>query len=76
MILHRKIATFFLGKDPANIDEICDRCIEANHKYPWSFVCRALSGVDTAIWDLYGKIKRKPVVELLRGKPKAHLVYG
>lgn len=76
MVLHRKIAQYFLGKDPAKIDELSDRAIEANHKYPWSYISRALSGVDTAIWDMYGQITRKPVVELLGGKPKRQLVYG
>ena len=55
MIMHRKIARHAIGKDPADIDAIVDRYIEANYKYPWSFVCRALSGLDTAIWDLFGQ---------------------
>ncbi len=76
LVLHRKVAPFFLGKDPAKIDELCDNAIEFNHKYPWSFVNRALGGIDTAIWDLYGKIKEKPVVELLGGQPRPYLVYG
>lgn len=46
MILHRKIARHALGEDPADLDFIVDRCIEANYKYPWSYVCRALSGLD------------------------------
>jgi L-alanine-DL-glutamate epimerase-like enolase superfamily enzyme len=45
-------------------------------KFPWSYVCRALSGIDTAIWDLYGKIKGKPVCELLGGKTAPFPVYG
>jgi L-alanine-DL-glutamate epimerase-like enolase superfamily enzyme len=76
MILHRKVARHFLGKDPANIDELSDRCIEANHKFPWSYLSRALSGVDTAIWDLYGKINERPVVELLGGKAGPFFVSG
>jgi L-alanine-DL-glutamate epimerase-like enolase superfamily enzyme len=32
--------------------------------------------VDTAIWDLYGKIKSKPVCELLGGKAAPLPVYG
>ena len=28
-----------------------------------------MAGLDTALWDLRGKIERKPVVELLGGKP-------
>lgn len=76
LILHRDIANRVLGKDPANIDEIVDNCIESNLKFPWSYICRALGGVDTAIWDLYGKIKQKPVCELLGGKFKPFPVYG
>lgn len=76
LILHRDIANRVLGKDPANIDEIVDHCIESNLKYPWSYICRALGGVDTAIWDLYGKIKQKPVCELLGGESKPCPVYG
>ncbi len=76
MVLHRKIARRALGADPADLDSIVDRCIEANYKYPWSYVCRALSGLDTAIWDLLGKREKKSVCELLGGKPRPFPVYG
>jgi L-alanine-DL-glutamate epimerase-like enolase superfamily enzyme len=75
-ILHRKIASHALGRDPADIDLIVDRCIEANYKYPWSFVCRALTGLETAVWDLLGKREGKPVCELLGGRPRKIPVYG
>ncbi len=74
--LHQKVAPHVLGRDPAHIDQLVDRVIDANMKFPWSFVCRALSGVDTAIWDLYGKIRDKPVCELIGGKPDPFPVYG
>ena len=76
LVLHRDIARRVLGKDPADIDNLVDRCIEANLKYPWSYVCRALGGVDTAIWDLYGKIRQKPVCELLGGEARPVPIYG
>ena len=76
LTLHRKIAPLVLGKDPADIDAIVDHCIDANHKFPWSFICRAIGGVDTAIWDLYGRIKQKPVAELLGGKVRPLPAYG
>ena len=76
LTLHRKIAPLVLGKDPADIDAIVDHCIDANHKFPWSFVCRALGGVDTAIWDLYGRLRQKPVAELLGGKVRPLPAYG
>jgi L-alanine-DL-glutamate epimerase-like enolase superfamily enzyme len=75
-VLHRQVARHVLGSDPAQIDALADRVIDANMKFPWSYVCRALAGVDTAIWDLYGKIKAKPVCELLGGKTAPFPVYG
>jgi L-alanine-DL-glutamate epimerase-like enolase superfamily enzyme len=75
-ILHRKIAPHALNQDPADVASIADRCIEANYKYPWSFVCRALTGIDTAIWDLLGRLRGKSVCELLGGKPRPLPAYG
>ncbi len=75
-ILHRKIARQALGKDPAELDSIVDHAIESNYKWPWSYVCRALSGLDTAVWDLLGKREGKSVCELLGGKPRPIPVYG
>jgi L-alanine-DL-glutamate epimerase-like enolase superfamily enzyme len=75
-VLHRQVARHALGSDPAHIDALADRVIDANMKFPWSYVCRALAGVDTAIWDLYGKIKGKPVCALVGGKTDPFPVYG
>ncbi len=75
-VLHRMVAPQVLGKDPAALDAISDQCVEANYKFPWSFVCRALAGVDTALWDLHGKTTGKSVCELLGGKPRPFPVYG
>jgi len=75
-VLHRQVARHVLGSDPAQIDALADRVIDATMKFPWSYVCRALAGVDTAIWDLYGQIKGKPVCELVGGKTDPFPVYG
>jgi L-alanine-DL-glutamate epimerase-like enolase superfamily enzyme len=75
-VLHRKIAPLVLDQDPAILTTLVDRCVEANYKFPWSFVCRALTGLDTAIWDLLGKREHKSICELLGGKPRALPVYG
>jgi L-alanine-DL-glutamate epimerase-like enolase superfamily enzyme len=55
---------------------ISERCIEANLKYPWSYVCRALCGVDTALWDMRGRIEQTSVCELLGGTPRPFPAYG
>lgn len=75
-VLHRQVARHVLGSDPAQIDALVDRVIDANMKFPWSYVCRALAGVDTAIWDLYGQLKAQPVCALVGGKTAPFPVYG
>jgi L-alanine-DL-glutamate epimerase-like enolase superfamily enzyme len=76
IVLHRLLSRQVLGSDPSEIDTLVDRVIDANMKFPWSFICRALTGVDTAIWDLAGKIKGKPVCELAGGKTDPLPAYG
>ena len=75
-VLHRQIAPHVLGQDPMDLDGLADRCIDHNHKFPWSYVCRALAGVDTALWDLKGKLAGKSVCELLGGQPRPFPAYG
>ena len=76
LVLHRQVARHVLGSDPAHIDALVDNVIDGNMKFPWSYVCRALAGVDTAIWDLFGKIKDQPVCVLVGGMTAPFPVYG
>ena len=76
LVLHRQVARHALGADATDLDGISDRCIEGEYKFPWSYVCRALVGIDTALWDLKGKLAGKSVCELLGGRPRPFPVYG
>ena len=75
-IFHRQVAPWALGADASDIDGLLERIEEREHKYPGSYRCRALAGLDTAMWDLRGKVEGKPVVELLGGKPRAIRAYA
>jgi L-alanine-DL-glutamate epimerase-like enolase superfamily enzyme len=75
-VLHRQIAPVALGADATDLDELSARCIEANYKFPWSYVCRALAGADTALWDLRAKAAGVSVAELLGGEVKQIRAYG
>ncbi len=75
-MLHGLVQRSVLGRDIADIDAINDDVINSAMKFPWSIVCRALSGIDTALWDLYGQIKEKPVAELLGGSVRPLPAYG
>ena len=75
-ILHRQVAPWALGRDAFDIDALVERVEEREHKFPGSYRCRALAGLDTALWDLRGKLEGKPVVELLGGRPRRLRAYA
>ena len=67
MVLHRQVAPWVLGKDTEKLDDLLDTVFEREHKFPGSYLCRAVGGFDTALWDLRGKQQGVPVVALLGG---------
>ena len=69
MVLHRQVARWMLGRDTTDLDDLLDFVTEREHKFPGSYLRRAMAGVDTAIWDLRGKQAGKPVASLLGGTP-------
>jgi L-alanine-DL-glutamate epimerase-like enolase superfamily enzyme len=75
-ILHRQVAPWVLGQDALDIDALVERVEEREHKFPGSYRCRALAGLDTALWDLRGKLEGKPVVELLGGRRRPLRAYA
>jgi L-alanine-DL-glutamate epimerase-like enolase superfamily enzyme len=75
-VLHRQIAPHALGADALNIESLVAAIPEREHKYPGSYLRRALAGLDTALWDLRGKLDNKSVCELLGGKPRALRAYA
>jgi L-alanine-DL-glutamate epimerase-like enolase superfamily enzyme len=76
LVMHRQIAPHALGADAIDIKSLVERIVEAEYKFPGTYVCRALTGLDTALWDLRGKLEGKSVCELLGGRPRAFPVYG
>ncbi len=68
-VLHRQVAPHTLGRDTTDLDDLLDIVAEREHKFPGSYLRRAMAGLDTAIWDMRGKQQGKPVTELLGGTP-------
>ncbi|GAA4173331.1 mandelate racemase/muconate lactonizing enzyme family protein [Shinella granuli] len=66
-VLHRQVAPYSLGTEIVDLDDHLDRIFEREHKFPGSYLYRAMCGLDTAIWDLRGKKAGKPVAALLGG---------
>jgi L-alanine-DL-glutamate epimerase-like enolase superfamily enzyme len=68
-IFHRQIAPHALGAEAWDFADLLARIYEREHKFPGSYLRRAMAGLDTALWDLKGKVEGKPVVSLLGGMP-------
>lgn len=67
LIVHRQVAPWSLGWDVMDIDGLVDLITEREHKFPGSYLRRAIAGLDTALWDLRGKEAGKSVCELIGG---------
>src|SRR3546814_3984744 len=76
-VLHRQVAPHVLGHSALDIEHLVDIVPEREHKFPGSYLRRAICGVETALWDLRGKAEGKPVCALIGGtpgRPSAHAV--
>lgn len=76
LVVHRQIAPYALGGDALDIDSLMDIIRVKEYKFPGSYLRRAMAGLDTALWDLRGKVEGKSVCELLGGQPRPLRVYG
>jgi L-alanine-DL-glutamate epimerase-like enolase superfamily enzyme len=69
-VLHRQVAPHALGADALDIDGLIATIPEREHKFPGSHLMRALGGLDTALWDLRGRVEGKRICELIDGSPR------
>ncbi len=76
LVFHRQIAPWALGRDAFDIEALVDLIPEREHKFPGSYLRRALSGLDTALWDLCGKAEDRSVCELIGGSPGSIRAYA
>ena len=75
-VLHRQVAPLCLGRDEGDIDGLVEAVMEGTYKFPGSYVCRALCGVETALWDLRGRRQGRSVADLLGRRRDRVLAYG
>ena len=75
-VLHRQVARYALGRDALAIDALVDEIPELEHKFRGSHLYRALAGLDTALWDLRGKVEGRSVRELLGGTATSVRAYA
>jgi L-alanine-DL-glutamate epimerase-like enolase superfamily enzyme len=75
-VLHRQVAPHALGADALDFADLIDLIGERECKFPGSYLRRATGGLDTALWDLRGKVENKPVTALIGGSPGKLRIYG
>ncbi len=75
-VVHRQVAPHVLGRDGDDIDALVDLVPEKEHKFPGSYIQRAVGGLDTALWDLKAKRVGKPVCALIGGTPGTVRAYA
>lgn len=75
-VMHRQVAPYAVGADAYDIEHLMDIIPEREHKFPGSYLRRAMAGLDTALWDLRGKIEGKSVCQLLGGSPGTVRAYA
>ncbi len=66
-ILHRQVAPWALGRGADALEDVIAEIPLREHKYPGTYLCRAMAGLDTAVWDMRGRAAGKPVAALLGG---------
>ena len=66
-VLHRQVAPWALGRGMDALEAVIVEIPLREHKYPGTYLRRAMAGLDTAVWDWRGKLAGKPVAELLGG---------
>ena len=75
-VMHRQVAPWALGQDARDIAALVDLIPRREHKFPGSYLCRAIGGLDTALWDLRGKLEGKSVCALLGGARRRLRAYA
>jgi L-alanine-DL-glutamate epimerase-like enolase superfamily enzyme len=75
-VLHRQVAPHALGADALDIGGLMTSIPEREHKFLGSHLCRAMAGLDTALWDLQGRLEGVGVCQLLGGEPRAIRAYA
>ena len=61
LVLHRQVAPYSLGADADDIETLIDLIPEREHKFPGSYLRRAMGGLETAVWDWRGRKEEKSV---------------
>lgn len=75
--IEEHIAPCLIGRDPSQIEDIWQYLFKGGYWRKGPVTMTAIGGIDTALWDIKGKVAGMPVYQLLGGKSrKGVTVYG
>jgi L-alanine-DL-glutamate epimerase-like enolase superfamily enzyme len=66
-ILTRRVIPFFIGKDARDLESLVDGVYVKNYKLAGQPFWLPVSAVEQSLWDLLGRVAKKPVSELMGG---------
>ena len=66
-ILHRQVAPWALGRGMDALEDVIAEIPLREHKFPGTYLRRAMAGLDTAVWDWRGKVAEQPVAVVMGG---------
>jgi len=66
-ILHRQVAPWALGRGMDALEDVIAEIPLREHKFPGTYLHRAMAGLDTAVWDWRGKVAEQPVAVVMGG---------
>jgi L-alanine-DL-glutamate epimerase-like enolase superfamily enzyme len=62
------LASLAVGRDPRDIEQLCRTMVKRHYWPPGIVGMSAISGIEQALWDIFGKSVGLPVWRLLGGK--------
>ncbi|MFC1714240.1 mandelate racemase/muconate lactonizing enzyme family protein [Candidatus Poribacteria bacterium] len=68
-----RYAEWVIGKDPMQVEAIWWNLAAASVRHTGGIAWKAMSGIDSALWDIRGKVLNAPVWQLLGGKMRDKL---
>ncbi|MDR2862829.1 MAG: bifunctional D-altronate/D-mannonate dehydratase, partial [Puniceicoccales bacterium] len=63
----KELSPYVIGRDPTEIEDIWQVLYRAGFYRGGPILNSAISGIDEALWDIFGKITNLPVYKLLGG---------
>ncbi|NQW17587.1 MAG: mandelate racemase/muconate lactonizing enzyme family protein [Chloroflexi bacterium] len=68
-----RLAEFVVGRDPMQVEAIWWDLHNVSIRHTAGIASKAMSGIDSALWDIRGKVLNAPVWQLLGGKMRDEL---